>query len=52
MVWSCICRSTRHLLVVKAYLKCKMRTRHHQNVRRELAILSAATADRFGCSLC
>ena len=51
-MWSCICRSTRRLLVVKAYLKRKMRKRHHQNVRRELSILSAATADRFGCSLC
>ena len=52
MVWSCICRSTRRLLVVKAYLKRKMRRRHHQNVQRELSILSSATADRFACSLC
>ena len=52
VVWSCICRSTRRLLVVKAYLKRKMRSRHHQNVRRELSILSKATADRFACSPC
>ena len=52
MVWSCICRSTRRLLVVKAYLKRRMRTRHHQNVRRELSTLAAATAARSSCSLC